>query len=127
MILEHLMTVVGPKLLLMRAARSDVLLSVLLYRSRPSKCTGVATICESTGVNICSAAIFIAGLENIVSGTTDVNIGGKLTDPKIVMASRNRKVAPTTRGNLAAGAGEGGTGTVPDFDKAWPSSRGIAV
>lgn len=47
------------------------------------------------------AAILIAKLANMVSGTDEASIGGKLMEPKMVIASRNKKVAPTIRGNLA--------------------------
>lgn len=49
------------------------------------------------------------------SGIEEVNIGGKLMDPKIVMASRKRNVAPTILGNLAAWMGEACTGDVDGF------------
>ena len=37
--------------------------------------------------------------------TAELSIGGRLIDPKIVMASRKRKVAATVREDLAARAG----------------------
>jgi hypothetical protein len=52
----------------------------------------------------------IAGLENIESGIDEVNIGGRLIDPKMVMASRNKNVAATTLGNLVACTGGGCNG-----------------
>lgn len=99
MILEHRIAVVGPRLFLILAIRSALVLCGLLYISRPSRCTGVANTCERTGVNICMAAILTAELENMESGIDEVNIGGRLIDPKIVIASRKRKVAPTILGN----------------------------
>jgi len=63
-------------------------------------------------VKTCIAAILIAGLEKTVSGTAEVNMGGRLIDPNMVIASRNRKVAATVLGNLADGAEAG------DFGKA---------
>jgi hypothetical protein len=53
-------------------------------------------------VKICITAILIAGFENKESGINEVNIGGRLMDPKIVIASRNKNVAATTLGNLVA-------------------------
>jgi hypothetical protein len=56
-------------------------------------------------VKICMAAILIAGFEKSESGIDEVNMGGRLIDPKIVIASRKRNVATTNLGNLAAGTG----------------------
>lgn len=58
-------------------------------------------------MKICIVAILIAGLEKMESGTDEVNIGGKLIDPKMVIASRSRNVAPTIRGNLTGMMGGG--------------------
>ena len=102
MIREHLIAVEGIRLLLIREARSPLVLCGLLYKSRPNRWIGVATTCERTGVKICIAAILIAGLENKESGIDEVNIGGRLMELKMVMASRKRKVAATILGNLAA-------------------------
>jgi hypothetical protein len=68
---------------------------------------GAATICERTGVKICITAILIAGFENNESGIDEINIGGRLIDPNMVIASRNKNVPATTLGNLFACAGEG--------------------
>jgi hypothetical protein len=68
---------------------------------------GVAAICERTGVKICITAILIAGFENKESGIDEINIGGRLMDPNMVIASRNKNAAATTLGNLFACAGEG--------------------
>jgi hypothetical protein len=66
-------------------------------------------------VKICIVAILIAELENKESGIVEVNIGGKLMEPKMVMASRKRKVAATILGNLAACPGGGCSGEFGGF------------
>jgi hypothetical protein len=52
------------------------------------------------GTDSCNVAIFIAGPEKYESESRGDSIGGRLIDPKIVIASRKRKVAATILGTF---------------------------
>ena len=97
-ILAHLTNVVAPRFCLILDVR-DALLG-WLYMSNPKRWIGVAKTWENTGTRSCVAAILSIGLANVSSESDDETIGGKLTAPKMVVASRIRKVAATVLGNF---------------------------
>jgi len=105
MILAHLTKVVAPRFCLILASRDS--LFGWLYMSRPSRWIGVAKICEKTGIRSCIVAIFSIGFANVSSGSDAEIIGGKLTAPKIVIASRTRKLEATDLGNFGRCIGGG--------------------
>lgn len=107
MILAHLTTVVAPRFCVILAARDEFF--GWLYISRPSRWTGVAKICEKIGTRSCIVAIFLTGFANVSSGSDAEIIGGKLIAPKMVIASRMRKIDATVLGNVGRCAGEGAT------------------
>jgi hypothetical protein len=64
--------------------------------------TGVAKTWESIGTESCNVAIFIAELEKCESERRGKSMGGRFIDPKIVIASRRRKVAAIVLGTFVA-------------------------
>lgn len=96
-ILAHLTSVVAPRFCLIRDIRAALL--GWLYMSSPRRWIGVAKTCESTGTRSCIVAILSIGLANVSSGSEDEIIGGRLTAPNMVIASRIRKVDATVLGN----------------------------
>lgn len=82
--------------------------------SRPSRWIGVAKICEKTGTRSCIVAILSIGFVKVSSGSDADIMGGKLTAPKIVIASRIRKVEATALGNFDRCTGGRAAFATPD-------------
>jgi hypothetical protein len=72
-----------------------------LYRSRPSKCNGVLTICTAAGATNCAtlaAPTYLCISSLIVLSSEGASRGGRLKDAKMVRQSRTVKRAKVGRG-----------------------------
>lgn len=64
-----------------------------LYKSRPSRCTGVAISCDKTGTTICVITVLECGSAARLSGITPAQYEGSVKEPEMVIPSRKRNMA----------------------------------
>jgi hypothetical protein len=85
---------------------SPVLTSGLLYKSKPSRCSGVLANCTAAGVTNCAALallIYFCTPSLIWASKEGASSGGRLNEAKMVMQSRIVKSAKVGNGTAREG------------------------